>query len=293
MADPLSIIAGAVGIAAFTQELARSVLKIKNFCKEVQNAPVELQETLDQIENIARIMARLSAAGAQDLDTSVDEDVLKSSLELCQKSASRVSAVAKELGQAMKKRKYLGAVRKVVKKRVMDALLLRLDRTKMDLLLAHSIYADARRQKEVENMRLSLAQARLSVINKISPNSAIPEDETNNDSHSQSLTRRRRSKKSPYAAEWIGNAHVRLPQWLCQYAWDVALQRASGCWTMSFRTYKILPQKGRVWDMCTFGDIRGITNMLERRELCIHDEFEEDFIGTRYSLFSVRKDLHS
>ena len=53
MADSVSMTASAFGIAAFAQQLAHSVFRIKALCRDVKNVPVELQETLGQINNIS------------------------------------------------------------------------------------------------------------------------------------------------------------------------------------------------------------------------------------------------
>ena len=81
MADPLSVVASAVGIAAFAQQLAQSVLKIKAFCADVKNAPQELQDTLSQIENISNTMTRLSRGEAKPSCTTMNEDILDESLK--------------------------------------------------------------------------------------------------------------------------------------------------------------------------------------------------------------------
>lgn len=88
-----------------------------------------------------------------------DEDVLKCSLELCQKVTARVEALANKLQSEIHKCRCSGTVQKAVKRRDMDALLLRLDRSKMDSHFAYSIYMDAWRQKESETIIVAIAEA--------------------------------------------------------------------------------------------------------------------------------------
>ena len=55
MAEPLSVTASVFGVVAFGQQLAQSIVKIRQFCKDAKNAPAELQELLDELEDIYRI----------------------------------------------------------------------------------------------------------------------------------------------------------------------------------------------------------------------------------------------
>ncbi|KAK3701774.1 hypothetical protein LTR37_015294 [Vermiconidia calcicola] len=153
MADPVSVLASAVGIAAFAQQLAASILKIKRFCEDVKNVPVELQETLDQIANMSNIMAKLGRIEEEELDGGVDADILLQSLQLCQRAVSRISALAQEAQASMKRGKARAAVSAVLKQDTYAKMLVKLDRSKFDLHLAYSMYADARKAKELEGIR--------------------------------------------------------------------------------------------------------------------------------------------
>ncbi|KAK3699823.1 hypothetical protein LTR37_016238 [Vermiconidia calcicola] len=271
MADPVSVLASAVGIAAFAQQLATSVLKMKRSCEDVKNVPIELQETLDQIENMSNIMAKLGRIEEEELDGGVDADILLQSLQLCQRAVSRISALAQEAQANMKRGKALPAVRAALKQDTYAKMLVKLDRSKADLHLAYSMYAGARKAKELEGIRKHMQDmlgGRLHAIQE-SRSGSLPCEESGRE-HSLEQHSSRRSRKK--ARRITGLLRLALPLWLCQRAVDLAFESAGGCWTVSWKAFRVLEPGNEAIDMCQKGDINGIKELVERRQLSIHDE---------------------
>ena len=271
MAEPLSVVASGMGVAAFALQLAQSVTKIKKFCADVKNAPGELQEILDQIENISTIMARLGREETHSPSSSMNEDILQGSLQICQKAVDRISALASDLQDEMKSRRLRTSVRTVLKQDTIEKMLAKLDRSKTDLHIAYSMYTDARRMKELENLRRCIGEMRDGQIQMMDYTRTVSMHHPEAEDKNMPNPKRRHSTRRK-AMECSQTLHIQLPRWLCQYAWDVAFVRASGCWTVSLRSFRVLGNDRAIWDVFYEDDVDGIRDLLDRRQLSIHDQ---------------------
>jgi GTP1/Obg family GTP-binding protein len=271
MAEAVGVVASAVGIAAFGQQLASSIQTIKEFCEAVKDAPDELRDVLDQIENISKIMARLGHLEETSPSTEVD-DVLQASAQLCRTAIGRISTLAQELEDEVKRNRVRGSVRAVLKRKGLEKLLVKLERNKADLLIAHSMYADVRKSKELERLHRFVEEMRDGQLQMIEYTKTVSSPSSNiEEKHNASRPYRRigSRERSHRALE----VQVRFPLWLCQYAWDVAFERASGCWNMSLKSFRIVTD-GAVWDSVVEGNLMYIRKLLEARQLSIHDRDE-------------------
>ena len=140
MADPLSVIASGVGVAAFAQQLGQSIFTLRRLCEDIKNAPSDLKETLDQIEHISRIMERLTHDKGPASTVDSNNDILNGSLQLCQKAVDRVSKLASDLQKEIEGKKLRGSIKTALKRDSMERLLTKLDRSKTDLNIAYSKY---------------------------------------------------------------------------------------------------------------------------------------------------------
>ena len=271
MAEVVGVVASAVGIAAFGQQLASSILKIKGFCEDVKDAPKELRDVLDQIENISNIMSRLGRVEDTATVTEVD-DIFQASAQLCRTAIGRISTLAQELEEEMTRSRVRGSVRTVLKMKTLEKLIAKLERNKADLLIAHSMYTDIRKSKELERLHRCVEEMRegqMQIIQYVQTISSQPMDFPAQPEAHQPIDRILLKRRSAPSSKF----YVRLPLWLCQYAWDVTFERASGCWNIALRSFRIVPCS-TIFYLGYHGDIKRVRLLLEARQLSVHDQDE-------------------
>ena len=275
MAAGLDVAAGALGIVGIAQQLAESVCKVRAFYKDVRDAPVALLDTISSLENVSMILLKLAEEQTVSPYAIASQGIFCASLVLCQRAVEHVASVATELQRDVGQKRYRTGTRLVLKRRDTKAMLERLDRSKIDLLLAYSMHADARRAREAQQN-----QAQVMAFVRTLPERDARVAARRGSGSIEHSPRTPRKHSSVRAVERIGGVRIRLPLWLCRYAWDVAFERASGRWTMSLSTSRIFGMD--VYDFCMSGDLDGIRGLLEKRQLSIHDT---DYSGS--GLFSV------
>lgn len=271
MAEAVGVVASAIGIAAFGQQLASSIWTIKKFCEDVKDAPEELRDALDQIEDTSGIMTRLG----QILDTSPSyglDDAFQANLQRCRTAVDRISAITHDLDREVKGNRVRGSIRAVLKRKSLEKLLVKLERNKADLLLVHSMYAAVRNAKELEQLYKCVKELRDGQLQMIEyTRTASSQPSTIEEQHEvcrpfhriDPRKRSDRSRKSKF--------EIRL--WFCQYAWDVAFERASGRWDISLKSFRIITDR-QILGLANEGDIKRIQQLLEARQLSIHDQNE-------------------
>jgi len=302
MATGLEAVAGVLGIVGVSQQIAQSAWKVKKFCKEVKDAPTELQDLTKSLDTLSRILFRLEEIAMMDPDlvVSTDADILRSSLDGCQHAVERIVSFVTEACRAMSKRKFRGACAFVLKRRELKAMLEKLDSSKIDLNIAATTFyaSNARKVTCVQTTVVQnfydqtfskcddgsdgYAHAR----NITCQRGYLVQDldhQTNSagDDELDSYTHKRPSKTMVSCA--TSTLRVQLPRWVCQKAWDISCQRAAGQWTFSFQSFRVLEELGQARRMCGSGDLEGIRRMLEDRKLSVHDQ---DVRG--YTLYAVR-----
>lgn len=270
----------AIGLGAFTQQLTLAIVRLKSFCKDIKNAPTEVQETLHRMNGLAAILERFDKEQDDIATFSADREMFRCSIRLCKQVLERILSLTAELEAAMKTRKFRTSFKTALQREAMDKMLQKLDRSKMDLLIAYSLYSDARQRTHV----CSLSQN--SAIDNQSTHCTGLKDHrdtlTSQESEENRTVKPEQYELTPALEQPANELQIRLPRWLCEYAWNVAMQKSSGCWKLSLTTFRIVPISHPALRLCRKGDVEGIKSLLERRELSIHDQFESG-----YSLSSV------
>jgi hypothetical protein len=272
MAEVLGAVGSIVGVAAFAQQLAQSVYKIKRFCDNVRNAPSELQDTLEHIANMVALLENLGQEAALDHEAShlPAGAILKQCLELCRRAAERINSIANDLQNELQTRKRRAAIHIVIRQDAMDKLLTRLDRSKSDLVLAYTMFSDARRSSEMEVLRKQLQEMQMgqAQIVQNTRGRSSPTDEEQQNPVKAAVSRQRKRRYGNISEKAV---RFQLPAWFCSYACEISFQRASGCWNTSLKTFRILPWDHPASHMCMKGDVEGIRGLLDARKLTVHD----------------------
>ncbi|KAK4550372.1 hypothetical protein LTR36_003339 [Oleoguttula mirabilis] len=138
-------VASAVGIAGFALQLTETVVKLKEFCSKVQNAPSELQECLEYMDYTTRILDRIAAPQSS---AGLDHTLLQESVKQCRRAQGRITSITDDLQAAMRSRKLRTSLKLVLKEAEMSCLLRRLDQARADLHHAHLAYTTAQMRSD-------------------------------------------------------------------------------------------------------------------------------------------------
>ena len=282
MATGLDVAAGALGIVGLAQQLAQSLLKIRSFCKDVKEAPIELQETISSLERASRLLIRLDEpdTGAAITSGGSNADVFRDSLELCKDATNRIAVLSSELQRRMNHKRFRSSVKVVRKKRDFKSMLEKLDRSKADLNMAYSMYTNARRKAEHKTICRRFDEERHTQLVIMETVRTLTRPHVRDDGDLDPDSAEERTKGKPKKSRALGTetsvmVQIRLPLWLCQYAWDIAVQRAGGTWTASLKTYRIVDfDSGDLSEIFEVDDVDGIRKLLQERQLSIHDQDE-------------------
>lgn len=271
MATGLEPAAGIVGIVGVSYQVAQSLFKIRAFCKDVREAPADLQKLTASLENVSRILIRLDEAvrssPASTLNT--NGDILRSSLRGCYDATAEISTFVSNVHQKLSKRKYRTSCSLVLKRREIKMMLENLDRSKADLALAFSMFASADAMEYRQELYRKGSSARTNP-HKPAALGYFKDEE-------------REQLGSGIVLSSIGpSLRFALPEWLCEYAWAIHWQRAAGRWTMSLTTFRRLDPGSGALMHCLNGDFESVRRLLEERRLSVHDE-----CASGYSLYAV------
>lgn len=214
-------------------------------------------------------MARL--ARLEDTTPKTDlEDVFQDSMQLCRTTVERISTIAGQLEREMSTFRLQGSIKAVMKRHSLDKLLTKLDRHKADLHIVYSMYANAcntMEQKRLHKCIQAMREEQLPMIDCARTISVRPVPVVGDDDSSL-LIRNVTTRKGPNRSRTI---QIRFPNWLCENAWDVAFERASGCWNVSLKSFRIF-EGNKLSVLCHNGDVTHIRHLLEARELSVHDQ---------------------
>lgn len=270
MATAVGLTASVLGIAAFAQQLTSAIVTIKRFVDDVKDAPEELRDVLDQVENFGKTMMELNVEATRDCEEDADiHGAFTSSLNLCRQAADRVSRLALQLEEDIRKRGLRGGIHAVFKQKTLEAMLRKLDRSKADLHMAHSIYEATCQRRALRKLQQLLeAKSSSAVVGEISSNTIEIVGTVDESQGSSALGPLRRPRKR------LGRIRLKLPTWISESVWEAALSTASGRWDLSFAAFRVLDHKAdlKVWSLIQEGREVEIMAMLRRRELGLHDQ---------------------
>ncbi|KAK3616771.1 hypothetical protein LTR56_025732 [Elasticomyces elasticus] len=143
---------GVVGVVGLAIQLADSVKKLQAFVVLMKDAPTELQELVEYIDTSRQWLDSISTTRVHAMDPAL---TLRCE-GLCRKAVERIAVVARELEQGMQTKKRRTAMKLAWNTDEMERLRKRLESSKLDLHLAHSIFESEQLRAEI------LHQGRLS-----------------------------------------------------------------------------------------------------------------------------------
>lgn len=122
MAEVLGVVASGIAVTQITAQVTKSIIKLKEYWDQVQEAPAEIKYLLREIDSLHLILSHIQDDQAKQTRSSISVDNLciHHSFKLCKEGADELRGLADELAEKVdgKKgwRKKVGSVKVVLKK---------------------------------------------------------------------------------------------------------------------------------------------------------------------------------
>ncbi|KAK5120303.1 hypothetical protein LTR85_006509 [Meristemomyces frigidus] len=315
MAEAFGVAAGAIGVAGFALQLGESIAKIKSFCDRVRDAPIELQEYVEELEITRKMIKKIDAEAPCG---SMDRALLQESLALCREAIKRITAVADQLEKGMLRKRYRTSIKMILKEEVIARMLQKLARAKEDLHMAYTQYTSSQLEARTSRLMDDATQLKGDTSRLINTTSRVNDEvlshrqlfaslQAGQDSQMQLLRNiatlassvshsgnvQAVSQLSPadvnghkrwYSTLRSDTKRYKLgaPTWLWSRIWDIEVTRAIAGWKFSLRSYRIISYYHPVWGLIREGDTEGVRRLLDLKQVCMSDQ---DCTG--HSLFSI------
>lgn len=134
----LGIAASGIGIASLALQVGDCIVKLKTFCDAVKNAPEEIGYLIEEIETLSLVLSEFEASDAAV--STIRQESTSRCLLFCQKAASILSELVKDVEAEIRKRKRIGSVKAVLKRDAIKKLRERLMSAQSMLMLSNQIY---------------------------------------------------------------------------------------------------------------------------------------------------------
>jgi hypothetical protein len=140
MAEVFGAVASGIGIAGVAAQAIDGIRKLQTFCNDVRDAPEEITYMTNELEillgTIAGIEAQIqrNASICQTLNPT-------SALRFVAQSVNSLNAVIQKLNVEIARKRKLDSIRTAWKKKVLEAHMAKIERSKTSLGLAVSAYS--------------------------------------------------------------------------------------------------------------------------------------------------------
>jgi flagellar biosynthesis chaperone FliJ len=140
MAEIFGAVASGIGIAGVAAQAIDGIRKLQTFCNDVRDAPEEITYMTNELEillgTIAGIEAQIqrNASICQTLNPT-------SALRFVAQSVNSLNAVIQKLNVEIAQKRKLGSMKTAWKKKVLEAHMAKIERSKTSLGLAVSAYS--------------------------------------------------------------------------------------------------------------------------------------------------------
>lgn len=147
MAEAIGVVAGGIAIGTLAAQITSSIVKLKSYWDEVQDAPQDIQDLLEEVD-IMRYLLNVIADSQQQNPASsliLDSTSMSSCLLLCKKEVDQLQDLTDNLGihlnaKSTFKRKW-ASTKVVMKKEKVERYKMKLERAIRLLSLSQQTYS--------------------------------------------------------------------------------------------------------------------------------------------------------
>jgi hypothetical protein len=140
MAEIFGAVASGVGIAGVAAQAIDGIRKLQTFCNDVRDAPEGIKYIANELEILLGTIAGIEVQIQQNASVCQNLNPM-SALRFVEQSVRFLNAVIQELNVEITQKQKLGPMKMAWKKKVLDAHLVKIERSKTSLGLAVSAYS--------------------------------------------------------------------------------------------------------------------------------------------------------
>lgn len=146
MAETIGVVASGIAIGSLAAGITSSIVKLKSYWDQVQNAPDDIHDLIEELEVFSHLLADIADDQQQNSMSSLvfDSTAISRCLQHCQRGADRLKALTDNLSMELDaltrtKRKWASA-KVVLKKDQIDKCKEKLERAIRLLSLSYQMY---------------------------------------------------------------------------------------------------------------------------------------------------------
>jgi flagellar biosynthesis chaperone FliJ len=140
MAEIFGAVASGIGIAGVAAQAIDGIRKLQTFCNDIRDAPEEIKYMTNELEILLGTIAGIEAQIQRNASICQNMNPT-SALRFVEQSVRSLNAVIQELNAEIAQKRKLGSLKMAWKKKVLDAHLSKIERSKTSLGLAVSAYS--------------------------------------------------------------------------------------------------------------------------------------------------------
>jgi hypothetical protein len=137
----LGVAASVIGIASLAIQVGNCVLKLKEFCDSVKEAPKDIMYITEEIEALSLVLLEIGTIDKQGGLPEIPSASATKCLDLCRKGLDVLKTVVTELDKETRRQRRLGGMKTVLKTGIIDKLRERLKNAQFMLLLSNQTYS--------------------------------------------------------------------------------------------------------------------------------------------------------
>ncbi|KAH7350740.1 hypothetical protein BKA65DRAFT_549733 [Rhexocercosporidium sp. MPI-PUGE-AT-0058] len=321
MAEALGVVASGIAVADLAGKVTASIIKLKEYWDQVQEAPAEIKYLLREIDSLSLILSHIQDDQAKQTTggLQVDNLCIRQSLELCKEGADELRGLADDLAEKVEGRrgwrKKVGSVKVVLKKEDVKKLKKRMKNAIRLLLLSYQWHTNAIIQLQPDIIVARMTEHISSVAIHDTSHQLLEARPGNTKDQGTGVVVHRQYDMWMSSASWITylfgqfNYHQRtrmckgrqredvttkykLPEFITNKVLELQGQKTLSGWRVDIQTYRVIPYENPFFSAIENGDVVSVQRILANKEYFISDrnEFENDTALHRATAY-VRVDI--
>jgi len=140
MAEVFGVVASGIGIAGVAAQAIDGIRKLQTFCDDVRDAPEEIKYMTNELEVLLSTTAGIEAQIQRNASMCQSLNPTPA-LRFVNQSVMSLNAVIQKLNTEITQKRMLGSIETAWKKKVLEAHMIKIERSKTSLGLAISAYS--------------------------------------------------------------------------------------------------------------------------------------------------------
>ncbi|KIW16927.1 hypothetical protein PV08_04117 [Exophiala spinifera] len=281
--------AEAVGVVAASLQFGKVMLELKAKASSIRHAPEELTVVLEELEVTENILQTLAD---QDplLSSYAPPAVIQKCRDSCEKATDILRPVCLELSKAIERSRWQGSIKFVLKEKFMEKAARRIERAKINLMLAQSAASIAlsalslQQQMTTHTLIATESEVRtaklVSQIQHRTRSLAIADSQADNadmshddgaDKEEMTIRKTRGNLFAPSKRAKTATSLLAIQSTWLGKRFEFLRMRISGLTYFGIKTYNIVPRGSAIFDAVWNNDICTTRNLFNRRQATIYD----------------------